>query len=185
MKTSKKNGFLTFCLSLMPGAAHMYMGFMKMGLSLMSLFFIAIAIGNMLRFSVMALVSILVWVYSFFQANNLSSLADEDFAKVEDKFIFESEPLLSKNFTAEKGRKYFGIGLIVLGTILIWNISMNMFIPRMLRLLPNFPMDIFWRIRDLIPQLVAGIIVIGIGTKILRGKTKTLPGEEEEKLNGE
>ena len=29
MKTKKKNRFLTFCFSMMPGAAEMYMGFMR------------------------------------------------------------------------------------------------------------------------------------------------------------
>ena len=38
MKTKKKNRFLTFCFSMLPGAAEMYMGFMKTGVSLMSLF---------------------------------------------------------------------------------------------------------------------------------------------------
>ena len=37
--TKKRNGFLRFCCSLLPGAGEMYMGFMKMGLSLMSMFF--------------------------------------------------------------------------------------------------------------------------------------------------
>ena len=37
--TKKKSGFWTFIFSLLPGAAEMYMGFMKMGVSLMGLFF--------------------------------------------------------------------------------------------------------------------------------------------------
>ena len=46
MKTKKKNRFLTFCFSCLPGAAEMYMGFMKMGLSLMLVFFAIIIIGK-------------------------------------------------------------------------------------------------------------------------------------------
>ena len=42
MKTKKKSNFLTFCFSMMPGAAQMYMGFMKMGTSLMFLIFLII-----------------------------------------------------------------------------------------------------------------------------------------------
>ena len=45
MKTKKKNRFLTFCFSMLPGAAEMYMGFMKTGVSLMSLFMLVIMVA--------------------------------------------------------------------------------------------------------------------------------------------
>ena len=38
MKKTKRNKFLTFLFSLIPGGAEMYMGFMKMGASLLSIF---------------------------------------------------------------------------------------------------------------------------------------------------
>ncbi|MCL2052283.1 MAG: hypothetical protein FWG91_11255 [Lachnospiraceae bacterium] len=180
MKTVKKNGFLTFMLSLFPGAAHMYMGFMKIGLSLMSLFFITVAVASILNMVMLGFACIIIWVYSFFLANNLASSPDEEFAKVEDKFLFEGNLAIGKKMTEEKWRKYFGIGLIMFGIILIWNISMNMFIPRILHHFPDFPNAVFWQLRNLVPQLVAGIAVIVIGTKIMRGKKKTLPGEEGE-----
>ena len=49
MKTQKKSKFLTFCFSMMPGAAQMYMGFMKMGTSLMFLFFLIIILAMWLN----------------------------------------------------------------------------------------------------------------------------------------
>ena len=45
MKTKKKGKFLTFCFSMMPGAAQMYMGFMKMGVSQMLLFLLVITVS--------------------------------------------------------------------------------------------------------------------------------------------
>ena len=39
MKPKKKNKFFTFLCSFLPGAAEMYMGFMKMGISLLVVFF--------------------------------------------------------------------------------------------------------------------------------------------------
>ncbi len=36
---NKKSKFLTFVFSMLPGAGHMYMGFMNMGVSFMSAFF--------------------------------------------------------------------------------------------------------------------------------------------------
>lgn len=170
MKTSKKSKFLTFCLSLFPGAAHMYMGFMKMGISLMGLFIIAISIAGMLDVGILILVNILIWFYAFFHANNLAYLSDEAFAQVEDNFLFGIDTLNQSKITAEKYRKYLGIGLIVFGTIMIWNITMNRFMPRMLDYFPDFIREIFWRIRSLVPQLVFGIVVIAFGVKMLRGK---------------
>ena len=38
----KKGSFLTFCFSMLPGAGEMYLGFMKRGASLMTLFFFII-----------------------------------------------------------------------------------------------------------------------------------------------
>ncbi len=38
--TRKKNGFLTFIFSLLPGAGEMYMGFFKQGMSIMAIFFL-------------------------------------------------------------------------------------------------------------------------------------------------
>ena len=47
--TNKKNAFWRFIFSLMPGAGEMYMGFLKMGVSIMGLFlliaFIASSLG--------------------------------------------------------------------------------------------------------------------------------------------
>ena len=42
----KKNKFLTFIFALLPGAAEMYMGFMKMGLTLLSLFWSIVAAAS-------------------------------------------------------------------------------------------------------------------------------------------
>ena len=41
MKQKKKSRFLTFIFSFLPGAAEMYMGFMKNGFSLMMIFFLS------------------------------------------------------------------------------------------------------------------------------------------------
>ena len=41
MKQKRKNRFFTFIFSCLPGAAEMYMGFMKNGLTLMIFFFLS------------------------------------------------------------------------------------------------------------------------------------------------
>ena len=44
MKQQKKNKFFTFMFSFIPGAAEMYMGFMKQGISLMTLFMVCLGV---------------------------------------------------------------------------------------------------------------------------------------------
>jgi hypothetical protein len=180
MKTAKKNRFLTFILSLIPGAAQMYMGFMKMGLSLMGVFFAIIALAEMLNISIMFFVSLVFWCYSFFHANNLAALNDEEFARIEDNYVFGADVFRNTQITAEKYRKYFGSGLIVLGIVLLWNISMNILRTTLYNMLPYYMQDLFWRISYSIPSFVVAIVVIIFGIKMLRGKKKSLPGESEE-----
>ena len=69
--TSKKGKYLSFIFSLIPGAAEMYMGFMKQGVSLMSMFFASILMAGWLRADVLAFIGIVVWFYSFFHVLHL------------------------------------------------------------------------------------------------------------------
>ena len=91
MKQQKKNGFFTFIFSLMPGAAEMYMGFMKSGLSLMGIFFLCYIIPDALNlYDYTGIFVVLAWFVSFFHARNLAGLKDEVFYQVQDEFIWES-----------------------------------------------------------------------------------------------
>ena len=64
--TRKKNKLLTFLWSLIPGAGEMYLGFFKMGTSLMALFLLLLSFSGFLNFYVLSLLSPVVWFYSFF-----------------------------------------------------------------------------------------------------------------------
>ena len=76
--TRKKNKLLTFLWSLIPGAGEMYLGFFKMGTSLMALFLLLLSFSGFLNFYVLSLLAPVVWFYSFFHTNNLNSLPDEE-----------------------------------------------------------------------------------------------------------
>ena len=93
MKTKKKSKFLTFCMSCMPGAGQMYMGFMKMGLSLMLLFSLTIIVATWMNIGAIAVFCVVEWFYSFFHANHLASLGDEEFENVKDEYLFGIDAL--------------------------------------------------------------------------------------------
>ena len=70
----KRGKVTTFLCSLIPGAAEMYMGFMKKGISLMAVFILCFVVPSVLRVSdVFILFAVLVWFYSFFHARNLAA----------------------------------------------------------------------------------------------------------------
>ena len=48
---AKRNSFFTFLFSLLPGAGHMFMGFMKIGVSLMAAFTLVIFLASWLNIS--------------------------------------------------------------------------------------------------------------------------------------
>ena len=63
------------------------MGFMKMGVSLMSLFFLTVMMSSFLALDFMFYVAVIIWFYGFFHANNLSGMPDEQFAQMQDVYL--------------------------------------------------------------------------------------------------
>ena len=80
----RKNSFLTFCFAMMPGAGQMYVGLMKKGVCLMSLFFGICLIGCM-DVPYMLMTIPVIWFYSFFDAINYNNLPAEKKELIEDK----------------------------------------------------------------------------------------------------
>ncbi|HCJ07567.1 MAG TPA: hypothetical protein DHV96_04140, partial [Lachnospiraceae bacterium] len=85
--TKQKKGFLLFVASLIPGAGELYMGFRKMGLSIMALFWGCIAMASFFSLDAIIFLLPIIWFYSFFNTHNLKSLSEEDFHSIEDKLI--------------------------------------------------------------------------------------------------
>lgn len=62
----QKNRFMLFVFSLCPGAGHMYMGLMKMGLSFMLGFMGLIAVVGITEIAVLAVFPVTLYIYAFF-----------------------------------------------------------------------------------------------------------------------
>lgn len=169
MTTKKKNRFLTFCFSLLPGAGEMYMGFMKMGLSLMLLFFFIITFTIWIQQAVFSCLCVVVWFYGFFHANNLASLDDAQFAEVKDEYLFgmDISPGI-KNF-AGKYHKWIAYALILIGASLLWSTAAD-FIRHILPEQFEFIWRFMYRLGDYLPSIVIGCGIIILGIKMLSGK---------------
>ncbi len=171
----KKNGFFRFVFSFMPGAAEMYMGFMKNGVSLMALFFASILIPSVLRLSdAFSFVGILIWFYSFFHARSLSTCPIEQFQILTDEYVWteflEGKQISVSNPTLKKWGAYI---LITLGVVMLWeNLSSVIY-----WMIPEHLWNQLAPLIDTIPQLVIAIIIIILGIKLIQGKKEELDGE--------
>lgn len=166
----KKSRFWTFIFSFVPGAGEMYMGFMKMGLSLMLGFMILVAIVGYTNLGILSVFPVALYIYSFFHANNLSSLDDMMFHNIEDQYLFGFDGIENMKMKLEgRNRKIAALILIVLGVIMLWQVAFNV-------LCDIFGWDnrflsaIYYFMRDELPRVVIGIGVIWAGLALIRGK---------------
>lgn len=170
MVRKKKSGFLTFCFSLMPGAGEMYLGFMKMGISLMGLFFSIIVLCSLLNVFSLLFVEVVTWFYSFFHVHNLAGLTDEEFLKVEDDYLFHPGIFSSAKKDVERYRKIIAIALIIIGVLLLWNGMKSALMPW----IPDYIFKVLSRFENTIPRILAGIGIIIGGLRMIQGKEEEL-----------
>ncbi|HEX3028128.1 MAG TPA: hypothetical protein VHT34_02225 [Clostridia bacterium] len=165
----KRSGFFTFIFSLLPGAGHMFMGFMKIGASMMSAFFLLIFISSWLEIGELMFVLPVLWFYSFFDCINKRYSTDEEFALIEDRYLFSFDKLVaSENSFFGKKRLFAGLILLLLGIYLLWNNFMYI-------LQDHISSDLYNTIRDyshLVPQIILGGLIIMLGIRLILGKKK-------------
>lgn len=171
----KKGKFFTFIFSFLPGAAEMYMGFMKSGISIMAIFFFSIIIPSVLMLSdAFAFLAILIWFCGFFHARNLAACSEEVFQSLPDEFIWESFTNGRKLPISNPALRKWGAGILIFcGVILLWqNISSMIY-----RLIPESMWVHLAPLVDRIPQTAVAILIIIIGIKMIMGKKEELDGE--------
>lgn len=170
MSRKKKSGFLTFCFSLMPGAGEMYLGFMKMGVSLMGLFFAVIAVSIFLNVGSVMLIDVVLWFYSFFHVHNLAGLTDEEFLAVEDEFLFRLDEIFDMGWEKEKYRKTVAVIMIAVGILLLWNGWKAALMPW----IPTFLFHMISRFENTAPRILVGIAIMIGGIRMIKGKKEEL-----------
>lgn len=180
MKPRKKNNFFTLVCSFCPGAAEMYMGFMKSGLSLLVIFTIPILIAIILYGGdYLAILSGIVYVFSFFHARNIATAPQEQFDLLEDKYIWEEfmggKPVI---VSSKVYRKWVATALILAGVSGIWYSFRNVISNIIDCFRPNdYERMLADSIISSLPRLAFSIFVIVIGVALVRGKKKELIGD--------
>lgn len=162
----RKNLFLTFCFSFIPGAGQMYQTYMKRGLSIMSLAGLVFWLAFTFDSALFIIPGVIIFAYSFFDTYNLRNMNDQTRAEYKDDYIWNN---LSGVKTFDKingNKKLIGIVLIILGVYFI-----GLEILRGL-LLDDYAYDIIYAIYDFyrneIPAILVAIACIFGGYKIIK-----------------
>ena len=116
-----------FLFSLIPGAGQMYMGFMKQGLSLMTIFATLCAVGIWLDIKPLLFFAPIILLYSFFDATNKNSMDAEAFKKLEDHYLWGDDWMewsegLKDSISRRDGKKAMGTVLYIVAACMIWSV---------------------------------------------------------------
>lgn len=182
---NKKNKILFFLFSLIPGAAHMYIGLVKRGLVIMLALVAGAGLAMMADTPAFLLVLPVLWFYSFFDALNKYHLPEEKLAKVQDDFLFflnampenvRSDPRFKKVASANV-LKVGGIVAIIAGAYLIWD---QIIVRVLIRLLSDTGAEILSQISYKLPQVAVAVILIVVGIKLISHKKRELERKNNE-----
>ncbi|MDD2421331.1 MAG: hypothetical protein PHU78_04245 [Heliobacteriaceae bacterium] len=137
---------ITVAFSVIPGAGHMYLGLLKQGAQLMTVFFLTLLLTNWLEF--FGFILPVIWFYSLFDAYHL----------VEENGSFRSDRYSGFRWL-EEHPNWVGWGLIFLGVLLIVQ-----------KIVAPFLVSYFdHRINSYIETGVVALILIAVGIKLLAG----------------
>ena len=183
----KKNGILTLLFACIPGAGQMYQGYMKRGLSLITLFFLCIMAG-MLLLEQLVLTALIVWMYSFFDTFNLRAQFIAGTAPADDYLVHFNTKDARLTLFFRDSHKLVGWALIALGAMVAYqNIIMRVLGDVMWRWGQNNP---FFRavylMLDELPEVVVCVALIVCGLWLVRGpKGKKVHRREPEETEDE
>lgn len=165
----KRGKLLTLLFSLMPGAGHMYMGFMKSGLSLMCAFLILVFFSTWLSLGPLLYILPIIWFYAFFDCINKRFTTDEEFYLLEDEYLFSMDKFIKLDSEVlKKHRLISGFLLLFLGVYLIFENVMNIIAPY----ISNEVVGILYNFIRISPQVLVAIVIIAVGIKLILGRKK-------------
>ena len=167
----KKNGILTLLFACIPGAGQMYQGYMKRGLSLITMFCLFIIVGSATGLDALVVGCIVVYMYSFFDTFNLRAQIIAENAPADDYLVHINwKDRRMQDFMMDS-HKLLGWGLIALGGLVAYeNIIMRVFGDVMWRWGQNNPVfRAIYLMLDELPQIVTCVALIVCGLWLVRG----------------
>ncbi len=172
-----KSRFWSFIFALIPGCAQMYLGFMKRGLSLMAYFILPIVVGEIGNLGFIAILSLVVWAYSFFDALNLRALDPDTLAAMPDDLLVIGNGM-QLNIKSDKLYKIGGIVLILIGVYSIWNMVFWSLYNNLYDFEPVIA-ELLYTVNNLVPRVAVSAVIIYLGIRLTRHKKEEIVIAEE------
>ena len=164
----RKSRLFSLLCAFWPGAGEMYLGLMRRGLTLMTVFWSVIVLTAGLGISFLIFVLPIVWFYSFFDTLTLRTLDYYALVELQEKDEFFFQDLLGgeKNLPgiARKYHTWLGFGFILLGLLLLYN-RLN----RSLYHMDIIPSWMYSLLREL-PIVLVAFGIIALGVWLIKGK---------------
>ncbi|MEL7657574.1 MAG: hypothetical protein AAGU75_16895 [Bacillota bacterium] len=179
---TKRSKFWTIVFAFLPGAGHMYNGFMKLGVSFMGLFFTVWAAASIVNIGAIAFLAPVIWFYAFFDCINRMFQEDDEFYIQEDHYLFTREQLEKWNIHLKERNLLAGIVLIVIGIYTLWN-NVVMHILSTYNLLPENIYNAIYNFGNVIPELIVGALIIWAGVALVMGKKREIEVKEDDDKN--
>ena len=165
-----KNGFLTFCCAFIPGAGQMYQGYMKRGLSLITMFCLFVVIG-VSTLEVLTVGCVIVWMYSFFDTFNLRAQIGAGTAPEDDYLVhFDWHDARMTQFMGES-HKLVGWALIAFGALIAYqSLIMNILGDLVYRWGHSSPVfRALYLVMASLPDVVVCVVLIVCGVWLVKG----------------
>ena len=174
-----KNGILTFIFAFCPGTGQMYQGYMKRGLSLITMFCLFVVIG-VSTLQVLTIGCAIVWMYSFFDTFNLRAQIGAGTAPEDDYLVHINWKNQRMQEFMMDSHKLLGWGLIVLGALVAYqNILMNTLGDIVWRWGKNSPFfRALYLMMDQLPEIVVCVALIICGAWLVRGPKGRKPKQK-------
>lgn len=164
-RMSEQNRKIITCLiSVVPGAGHMFLGYQKLGLELMTLFFFSFFFIDWLRIGFFMFIIPVIWFYSMFDALHKASGEEPP---VEETGLSVLD-LIGENRHRWNSSKLLGYGFIVLGLLLIFDRIISPMIP--------------YEIRNYLQTGIVALLFITGGIRILMGGSSGQSERDEQEV---
>lgn len=184
----KKNGILTLLFALIPGAGEMYQGYMKRGLSVITMFCLSVALGAWTQIGIFYIGMPIIYMYSFFDTFNLRAQISLGTAPEDDYLVhFDPKDKRLQQLLADS-HKLLGWVLIAMGaTVGYQNIIMNTLGDLLWRWGQSSPVfRALYLVMDQLPEVVVCVALIVCGVWLVKGpraakkpSVEAEPAEEE------
>lgn len=174
----EKNRFFVFCFSFIPGAGHMYLGMMKKGLILMSLFMADVFLSWVLYIDALLVVLPPIFFYAFFDTHNWKRSPVEVRREEDHRFALALGSFFSsaKLPRFENRNRLVGTACILVGVYLLYE---RVFMPVISQFCGQWG---FWFVYDFlrnIPLMVVAILIVIFGIHLFRGSAVPMRKEME------